>query len=208
MVGRGGLETVRRNGARYRVYLSVRYGDAAEFVRDYAENLSRGGLFIRGARGLARHRDVMVEIDLPGYGTYQVRAEVMHVIGDELASEHGRTAGAGLAIREAPAGFEEALSGYLVRLGRRGDSLVLAADGEAVRLLQAAGYQVETCSSPAEMADRMEKPSAPLVGVVVPDGRIGEFRRAARDSQTAELLVPMEGPRQIDEVLLHLDRRL
>jgi hypothetical protein len=199
---------MRRKAARYRVFLSVRYEVAADFVREFAENLSRGGMFIRGARGLSRRRDVVVEIDLPGYGQYQVGAEVAHVISDEMASEHGRTAGAGLAIRESPDGFDEALSGYLVRLSRRADSIVLAAGEEAARLLHAAGYQVRSVSSPERLGALVEGCELPLVGVVVPDERLAEFTEAARGTGAAELLVPMEAARQIDEVLVRLDRRL
>ena len=190
------------------MHLSVRYEVASDFVREYAENLSRGGLFIRGARALGRHRDIEVEIELPGYGTYQVRAEVVHVVDAGTAAEQDRTAGAGLAIRDAPAGFAEALAGYLVRLERRGDAVVLAVTDEAERLLAAAGYQVERVDSPSALVDRMEACGAPLIGVVVPEPEVATFRRAARDSQAAALVVAMEGPRQIDDLLLVLDRRL
>lgn len=190
------------------MHVSVRYEAATDFVREYAENLSHGGLFIRGARALGRHRDIEVEIELPGYGVYQVRAEVVHMLDAETAAEQGRVAGAGLAIRDAPAGFDEALAGYLVRLERRADSCVLASDAEAARLLAAAGYQVQVVESPSALADRMDDAGAALVGVVVPRADEGAFRRAARDSQAAALVVPMEGPRAIDEVLLSLDRRL
>jgi hypothetical protein len=199
---------MRRKAARYRVFLSVRYEVAADFVREFAENLSRGGLFIRGARGLSRRRDVVVEIDLPGYGHYEVGAEVAHVISEEMANEHGRTAGAGLAIRESPEGFDEALSGYLVRLARRADSIVLAAEEEAARLLHAAGYQVRAVASPERLGALIEGCELPLVGVVVPDERLDEFTEAVRGTGAAELLVPMVAARQIDEVLVRLDRRL
>jgi hypothetical protein len=102
------------------VHLSVRYEVAAEFRREYADNLSRGGLFIRGGSGLARRREVDVAIELPGLGEFHVQAEVMHVIGADEAAELGRTAGAGLSIAHAPDGFQAALAQYLERLGRRG----------------------------------------------------------------------------------------
>jgi hypothetical protein len=193
------------------VHVSVRYEAATDFVREYAENLSRGGLFIRGARALGRHRDVEVEIELPGYGVYQVRAEVVHLLDAASAAEQGRAPGAGLAIRDAPAGFAEALSGYLVRLERRADSRVLVADDEAARLLAAAGYGVDRVESPAVLGACMDAAGAGgavLIGVVVPQGQADSFRRAARDSQAAALVVPMDGARQIDDVLLQLDRRL
>ena len=202
------MEPVRRRAARYRVHLSVRYETAADFVREYAENLSKGGLFIRRARGLSRHRDVMVELDLPGFGSFQVRAEVVHVISPEMATEHGRAAGAGLAIRETPDGFEEALANYLVRLGRRADSLVLAAAEPAARLLVAAGYQVAAVASPATLGEALaaQAADARLVGVVVPGAEVDPYRLAAADN--AELVVAMDEPREIDEVLVQLDQRL
>jgi hypothetical protein len=198
---------VRRTAARFRVFLSVRYEVAADFVREFAENLSRGGLFIRGGRGLARHREVVVELDLPGYGVYQIGAEVAHVISEEMAARHGRTAGAGLAICDRPDGFEQALSGYLDRLSRRADSLVLAAEEEAARLLHAAGYQVRALSSADRLDALVNGCELPLVGVVVPDARLPEFVAAARGTPIAELLVPLEA-RRIDDVLVRLDRRL
>jgi PilZ domain len=200
--------SVRRTAARYRVFLSVRYEVAADFVREFADNLSRGGLFVRGAHGLHRRRDVVVEIELPGYGQYQVAADVAHVITDDMARQQGRAAGAGLAIREAPAGFEEALSGYLVRLSRRADSIVLVADEQPALLLHAAGYQVRPVPSPERLGALVESCERPPVGVVVPDTRLPEFADAARGTSVADLLVPIEAARRIDEVLVRLDRRL
>jgi hypothetical protein len=202
------VEPVRRRAARYRVHLSVRYETAADFVREYAENLSKGGLFIRRARGLNRHRDVIVELDLPGFGSFQVRAEVVHVITAEMAAEHGRAAGAGLAIRETPDGFEDALSSYLHRLGRRADSLVLAAEEPCARLLVAAGYQVAPVASPEALGETLaaQDHETPLVGVVVPGAEVDPYRIAAADN--AELVVAMDEPREIDEVLVQLDARL
>lgn len=201
-------EPVRRKAARYRVFLSVRYEVAADFVREFADNLSHGGMFIRGARGLARRRDVEVEIELPAYGRYDVRAEVAHVIGEEQARAHGRSAGAGLSIVETPDGFDEALSGYLARLSRRADSIVLAADDDAARHLRDAGYQVRALSSPEGLDALVAGCELPLVGVVVPDARLEEFRAAVAGTAAADLLVPVAAQRRIDDVLVRLDRRL
>ncbi|HWM84710.1 MAG TPA: PilZ domain-containing protein [Kofleriaceae bacterium] len=197
-----------RKSARYRVFLSVRYEVAADFVREFAEDLSRGGMFIRGGRGLLRHRDVMVEIDLPGYGIYQVRAEVAHVISAEVALQQGRTAGAGLSILEAPEGFDEALAGYLVRLSRRAGSIVLATEDEAAGLLVAAGYQVRALASPDQLDGVLASCELPLAGVVVPSAQLAAYAAAASGTSAAELLVPMEPARRIDELLVLLDRRL
>lgn len=208
MVLGGAVEPVRRRAARYRVHLSVRYETAADFVREYAENLSRGGLFIRGARGMSRHGEVVVEIELPGLGAWQVRAEVVHVITPEMAAEHGRAAGAGLAIREPPDGFEEALSSYLERLTRRADSLVLAGAEPAGRLLVAAGYQVAAVASPEAIDDLLgaEGDQARPVGLVVPAAALDAYRAAA--GERVPLVVAMDDARQLDEVLVQLDARL
>jgi hypothetical protein len=190
------------------VHLSVRYETAADFVREYADNLSRGGLFIARGRGLSRHRDVMVELELPGFGAYQVRAEVVHVVSPEMAAANGHAAGAGLAIREAPDGFADALASYLERIERRAAALVLAA-GPAVHLLSAAGYQVEEVASPAALAAAIAGPTdggARLVGAAVPAAALDSFRVAA--GARAELVVALDGSREIDEVLAELDRRL
>lgn len=200
--------TARRGSARYRVFLSVRYDTADEFVRDYAENLSRGGLFVRGARGLARRRDVSVELELPGYGTYRLQAEVVHVIGDGKAQEHDRQAGAGLAIREAPAGFEEALSGYLIRLSRRSESLILVGcNDECSRLLGAAGYQVEPFEQPDDIDRAIDRKDVSLIGVVAPEAQIHQLRRQVRDT-AQNLLVTMDDSAQLESALVELDRRL
>jgi PilZ domain len=204
----GAREPVRRKAARYRVFLSVRYEVAADFVREFAENLSHGGMFIRGGRGLARRRDVVVEIELPAYGRYEVHAEVAHVISEEQARAHGRSAGAGLSIVETPDGFDDALSGYLRRLSRRADSIVLAADEEAARALHAAGYQVRPLASPDGLAAQLDGCELPPVGVVVPQARLEEFTAVARGTAAADLLVPLAGQRRIDDVLVRLDRRL
>ena len=45
--------TSMRQEERFRVNFSVRFGIARDFVQEYAENLSSGGLFIRGAHRLA-----------------------------------------------------------------------------------------------------------------------------------------------------------
>ena len=114
-----------RSSARFRVHLSVRYEIAHEFVREYAENLSRDGLFITGAQDLELLQEVAVEIGLPGFQSFRVRAEVAHIFDEEHAAPLGRVAGAGLAITRAPPGFQDALTGYLHRLGKRADATVL-----------------------------------------------------------------------------------
>jgi Tfp pilus assembly protein PilZ len=53
---------------RYRVHLSVRFETALDFVTEYAENLSRGGLFVRGAHHLELNREVPIQMEVDVLG--------------------------------------------------------------------------------------------------------------------------------------------
>lgn len=189
------MAAIQRKAARYRVHLQVRYAAAADFVREYAENLSRGGLFLRGGRGLSRRRDVEVDVELPGLGHFRVRAEVAHVIDAEEASRAGRAAGVGLAIVEAPPGFEAAMEAYLGRLERRGEVTLAVIGDEATRLLAEAGYKVERLDG---------APSAATLAVVVPVSDV----TAATALAGAVPVFAMDAARELDRVLAALDARL
>jgi len=67
----------QRRDHRYRVHIGVKYGIAEQFVADYAENLSIGGLFIEGAHNLQLYERVEFEIDLPGLGHWRVVAKTV-----------------------------------------------------------------------------------------------------------------------------------
>jgi hypothetical protein len=199
------LSARARQAARHRVHVAVRYSTAADFVREYAENLSRGGLFVQGARGLTRHRDLEVELELPGFGSFRVRAEVVHVIDAAAAAELGRTPGAGLAIVATPPGFDAALATYLDRLERRADARVLCDDREAARLLAAAGYRVAPLEPAAtSAAASRDAPDAPVIALVAPSGLCRRLRARAR----GRAVVAMDRPDELDRVLAELDARL
>jgi len=67
---------------------------------------------------------------------------------------------------------------------------------------------VAAVASPETLGDALaaQAADARLVGVVVPGAEVDPYRLAAADN--AELVVAMDEPRQIDEVLVQLDRRL
>lgn len=127
---------------RHPTVLAVRFVSATEFVTEYAENLSAGGLFIRHAHKLEPLSEITVHIDLAGFESFKVKARVAHVMDEELAEKMGRTAGAGLQLTEVPTGFEEALVGYLARLGRRRDFIVLTENPACLHMLSEAGFRV------------------------------------------------------------------
>ena len=87
---------------RHRVHFQVRYGNAEEFLIEYVENLSVGGLFIRGAFNLEPLSEITVELDLPGYKTFSLRARVAHILTPDAARSANRPAGAGVEIVDQP----------------------------------------------------------------------------------------------------------
>ena len=197
-----------RKTPRYRVHLSVRFARAREFVVEYAENLSQGGLFVKGAGSLEPLQEVDVELDLPGAGSYTVRAEVAHLIDAETAAKLGRSAGAGLAITHSPDGFEEALRGYLQRLGRRADMMVMVLDETFGLLLAAAGFQVATAPGPSELAAAMVRSEVPIIGLVVSSQRAPEYEQAAAKAGAGDVVVVMDSTDEFEGVLKRLDDEL
>jgi hypothetical protein len=132
-----------RKHERHDTVMAVKFATAEEFVTEYAENLSVGGLFLRHGHTLAPLSVVTVQLDLPGFGKFEVKAKVAHVLDEETAKRYGREPGAGMQMVETPEGFDEALMSYLGRLGKRRDCLVLVSELAALEFLKAAGYRVE-----------------------------------------------------------------
>ena len=197
-----------RKGERYRVHLSIRYGVARDFVVDYVENLSRGGLFIRGAHELSPRQEVEVELELPGQGKFAVTGKVAHILTPEMAESSGRNPGVGLTIVKSPDGFAEAMTAYLHRLGRRRDFTVFAADARHVEPLEQAGYRAVVAPSPAELVSQIARTNPPVLGVVVGDSDRRGYEDAAAKAGAAGVLYIVKDPGDFDELLADLDRKL
>jgi uncharacterized protein (TIGR02266 family) len=197
-----------RRQTRFRVHLQVRYATAKDFVVEYAENLSKGGLFIAGADGLTALQEVTVELELPGYGRFRVTGEVAHVLDAETAARFGRTPGAGLALTKAPDGFEEALSSYLHRLGSRADHLVLVGDERFEQRLRDAGYRVQPAPLPAQVAPFIVRSDVRVLAVVVPTATVEAYVAAAAAAGAADLIRGIDDPAEIDGLLGRLDADL
>jgi hypothetical protein len=188
--------------------MRVRYQSARAFVEEYAENLSAGGLFIAGATDLEPLQEVPVELELPGAGMFRVVTQVAHVMTTEMAAKLGRSAGAGVAVIKAPPGFQEALSAYLMRLGRRADHLVLCGHDGIGAILAEAGYQVATAPPPAELAAAIARSKVPVVGVVVASERAPAYRAAAARAGAADVVHEMNTASEADKLLVRLDDAL
>lgn len=198
----------KRISARHRVRLAVRYGVASDFVHEYAENLSRGGLFIPDAHHLEPLSDVVVQIDLPGFDSYEIKGVVAHILTAELAEKMKRSPGAGIEIKRTPKGFKEALGSYLHRLGQRTDRHVLVVDERCRRLISEAGYCVSPAPPPEELAQAIARAESDVIGVVTPKSTSLAYQQAATASGAGDIVIEMDSPSQIDDVLARLDREL
>jgi hypothetical protein len=197
-----------RQHERFEVRLAVRFREARSFVEQYAHNLSRGGLYVAGAHDLEIQSLVPVELDLPGFASYEIQCRVVHVVGEEEAQKRGVEAGAGLAIEASPTGFSDALTRYLKILGGRKDALVLVVASEiAGDVLGRAGYTVRAAPPPDAIAATVLKlPN--VMAVVVPEYQAAAYREGLGAGGRAELIVPVAPASTVDDLLNDLDRLL
>jgi hypothetical protein len=201
-------EGAKRRQKRYRVNFSVRFGAAREFVEEYAENLSTGGLFVRGAHGLTEGEPLVVELDLPGFDTFIVTAKVAHVISPAEAVESNRRPGTGLTIINTPEGFAEAMRGYLLRLGKRRDHLVLVADDEIRSLVTEAGYLTRPVPAPSALGTVLSTVQGQVLAVLVGRSLYGPYSSAAAAVGASDLVFTIDYVEEFDELLRILDSRL
>lgn len=197
-----------RRDPRYRVHLEVRYGRAVDFVQEYAENLSKGGLFIRGAQDHAPGQEVTVEIEIPGYGTFKIVAEVAHVLSAETAQALGRRPGAGLAVRRAPKHYRKALREYLLLLGQRRDCVVYAEDPDVLQALEEAGYHAMPMPDLPELAAVLGATQAPVLGVILSPASEDRYAPALFAANLADRMHQVSFLDELDDLLPTLDGRI
>lgn len=164
----------QRRAPRYDVHLVVRYASAAEFVADYVENLSENGLFVANAAELPIGHECDVELVLPGQGTWTVRARVVFKLPATVAQQTTRSSGAGMEMISKPEGFDDALLGYLLRLGRRRDFTVIVSSVPGDKAIERSGYRVTPFVDPATVARMAEE--NPQLALVVPEAEADHYR--------------------------------
>ena len=205
---RGGVGQDARRYPRQRVHLRVKFLRACDFVEQYAENLSAGGVFIAGAEGLALGDEVTLELELPGFGSYSVVASAAHVVTAAQATT-SRRQGIGFEIRKGPPGFKEALMTYLTRLGRRAEMIVLVSQDPWRELIAEAGYGVWPLPHPQGLVSVIAMCESPIAGIVVPAALESMYASAlafiGRDSST---VIPVEPGDEPEPVLERLDTSL
>lgn len=196
----------RRSSPRFRVHLEVSYGNAKDFVREYAENLSLGGLFIKGGESLRQLQEVTVDLTLPGAGTFRVETRVAHVMTPEVAARCGQSAGAGLEIVRSPPGFSDALTAYLLRLGRRKDVSVMVTNTSLGLLLGAAGYVVKSIAAPSLVVQEIAHSSMPVAAVVTLEAEAAAYRRAVVAAGAGDIVCAVRDMQSMEEVLSRIDQ--
>lgn len=98
-----------RLARRFDVSLDIEFATAADFVREHASNISRGGLFIRTAKRPPLDAVAEVKVALPTGEVLKGQAVVVH-------HREGDGGGVGLAFVGEDRAFADALDRYLLRL--------------------------------------------------------------------------------------------
>ncbi len=187
--------------------LAVRYTRAEQFVADYIENLSGGGLYVAGAHTLPLSSETDVTIDLPGQGSWTVLARVQFIIDEDAAKASGRKPGAGMEIIGKPPGFDDALLGYLLRLGQRRDHSVMVGNIAGVRAMTDSGYRIIPLESPEEADKLLVDALVKLVAILVPVDEVEPYVARIRGDAAARVIgVKNEG--DIPDVLARIDSML
>jgi len=102
-----------RQAPRFDVNLQVEFDSEADFAREHAINISKGGVFVRTTQRPALNSELGLRIKLPNGQVIQTRARVVHVV------DHPENGGVGLAFgREDPA-FGGALDQYLAEIQKK-----------------------------------------------------------------------------------------
>ena len=161
--------------------------------------MSVGGLFIAGSHTRELPAEIDIDIELPGQGSWRVKARAVFRLDAEAAKKAKRRAGIGFQITERPAGFEDALLGYLLRLGRRRDFIVMAGDILGRELLVDSGYNIVTLAVDAELARALEDDK--LLAIVVPP----EIFEPYRGYGGGERVIAVGDPEQIPDLIARLD---
>lgn len=198
--------TAARAARRYRSRVPVSYRSGAALAQRFTDNVSRTGLFVRGAESLSLGQPIDVEIELPPHHHFSVRAEVAFVLPAE--DHYGRHPGAGLRVTHAPDDYHAALDDYLTRLDRRGDYVVFAAAERSRAALAEAGYLTMETPPPDLLAAALDQCDVPVIAVMVPLAAVDEYSlRAARVGRPT-LVRGVASTDQLDAHIAELDRAL
>ena len=106
----------RRATARYAARFAVRFGTVDEFKREYATNISAGGLFIRTEAPPEMSSVIDVVLELPGGDPVEGKALVVHRVSAEDAARLEVEPGAGVQFVEGDDKFRERIDRFVAEL--------------------------------------------------------------------------------------------
>jgi len=106
----------RRATPRYAARFAVRFGTVDEFRREYATNISAGGLFIRTEQPPDMEAVVDVALELPGGEPVEGKAVVVHRVTVEEARSRGVDPGIGVQFVHGDDRFRERIDQFVATL--------------------------------------------------------------------------------------------
>ncbi|HYY53203.1 MAG TPA: PilZ domain-containing protein [Myxococcales bacterium] len=116
-------EDPRRAFPRYNVNFAVRFATVADFVLEYAANISAGGIFVHTENPPPLKTIVQVEMELPGSATaVPARGIVVHRVTKEDGSKRGTLPGVGVQFMDADDEFRgriDAAIAHILETARR-----------------------------------------------------------------------------------------
>jgi CheY-like chemotaxis protein len=196
-----------RSAPRIAAYLAASYRRGERSIRCFTENLSRGGLFLRDAVGLASGEHLELSIELPTGPPCVVEAEVRYVLSRGEAVECGRQPGAGLRVCDTA--DTRPIVAYLERLKRRRYHVIMTNDTCCASLFSDAGYGVREAPPPDELARHLAEPRRDRVcAVFVSPSELDEYARAATAAGRPRLVRPSAPPIVLNEAMAELDLEL
>jgi len=116
----GQLHGVRKK-PRVAERIEIQFKTAEDFVREYTENISQGGMFIRGLTDLPLGARIELVMKLPGQeGEVKALAEIVHVLDQAKVSlVNGKSSpGSGVQFIQFMGDGETRLRSYLQKAGR------------------------------------------------------------------------------------------
>ena len=106
-----------RGYQRFHTQFTVRFRTAREFVREHAENISRGGVFIQTASPPQVDEVITVQLELPDGGPVATSSGlVMHTVTVAEAEQNGLIPGIGVQFLDADDQFRERIDRYIQQL--------------------------------------------------------------------------------------------
>ena len=94
---RGGADSRRPKDPRFEAVHRVRFTGDREFLSDYTQNISRGGMYLSTERRLEAGHEIDVAIELPGQAeAIPLKAVVVYRLEQKAAAELGRLPGVGV----------------------------------------------------------------------------------------------------------------